>query len=195
VTANQLHAKFLLHAYSIGVFPMADPEGDIYWYSPDPRAVIELSDFKIPRSLRQRIKKGGYDIRFNTCFDQIIRQCADRPEGTWISEEIIDAYCRLHRLGFAHSVETYYGNDLAGGLYGVCLGGAFFGESMFTKITEGSKLALVSLVEHLIKRGLDLLDVQFKTGHLSRFGAIEIPRDEYLQRLQHALAIDCSFCP
>lgn len=183
----------LLQAYRQGLFPMGDRRGRVQWYCPDPRAILEPQAFKAPRSLRQRIRRGGYEIRINTCFERVIRCCADRPTGTWISPEILRAYEALHHRGCAHSIETYYGDELAGGLYGVSIGGAFFGESMFTLITDGSKLALVALVERMISRGMPLLDIQFLTQHLSRFGAREVPRREYLRRLQEALQMDVSF--
>ncbi len=122
-----------------------------------------------------------------------MRRCADREDGTWISPDIIESYGRLHELGYAHSVETFYGEELAGGLYGVSLGGAFFGESMFTDITDGSKLALVALVARMQERRMSLLDIQFLTPHLKRFGAVEISRDEYLRRLESAVHLETSF--
>jgi leucyl/phenylalanyl-tRNA--protein transferase len=189
---DELQPEFLLAAYASGIFPMAQ-DGEIAWYSPEPRAILELDQFKAPRSLRQRVRRGGYDIRVNQDFRRVMECCADRPEGTWISPAIVEAYCRLHQIGRAHSVETYYNNELAGGLYGACLGGAFFGESMFTLCTDGSKLALVALVERLVQRGFELLDVQFLTPHLARFGAVEIPRKEYLRRLRRALQLDVTF--
>ena len=190
---EELKPEILLSAYANGIFPMADEQEEIRWYSPDPRAVIELDHFKLPRSLKQHIRRGDYEIRFNTCFDSVIRQCADREDGTWISRDIIESYGRLHELGYAHSVETFYGEELAGGLYGVSLGGAFFGESMFTDITDGSKLALVALVERMQERRMTLLDIQFLTPHLKRFGAVEISRDEYLRRLESAVHLETSF--
>ena len=218
---DELKPDTLIRAYCAGIFPMADEKGDLGWFSPDPRAVIELDTFKVPRSLRQRVRRGGYEIRINTCFGRVIRRCADRDEGTWISADIIEAYCNLHRLGYAHSVETYYDDQLAGGLYGVSVGGAYFGESMFTARaagptagaraagatgsaggptrcagagSDGSKLALVALVERMKQRGLTLLDIQFMTPHLARFGAREIPRADYLSRLESALRADVGFC-
>ena len=190
---EELKPEILLSAYANGIFPMADEQGEIRWYSPDPRAVIELDRFKIPRSLRQHIRRGDYEIRFDTCFESVIRQCADREDGTWISHDIIESYGCLHKLGYAHSVETFYGEELAGGLYGVSLGGAFFGESMFTDITDGSKLALVALVERMQERRMTLLDIQFLTPHLERFGAVEISRDEFLRRLESAVQVETSF--
>ena len=192
---EELKPEILLSAYANGIFPMADEQDEIRWYSPDPRAVIELDRFKVSRSLRQRIRRGDFEIRYNTCFERVIRQCADREDGTWISRAIIESYGRLHELGYAHSVETFYGAELAGGLYGVSLGGAFFGESMFTDPPrpDGSKLALVALVERMKERRMTLLDIQFLTPHLKRFGAVEISRAEYLRRLESAVRLETSF--
>jgi leucyl/phenylalanyl-tRNA--protein transferase len=190
---RQLSPDILLAAYAQGVFPMADPDGVIGWYSPDPRAIIPLESFHVSRTLRQRCRQGCFEIRLNTHFEAVVRNCADRSEGTWISDEIVEAYCLLHRLGFAHCVESWQQGDLVGGLYGVTLGGAFFGESMFHRQTDASKVALVHLVERMRKRRYTLLDVQFTTPHLEQFGVVEIPRDEYLRRLGRALELDCRF--
>ncbi len=183
----------LLRAYATGYFPMADHrDGEIGWYSPDPRAIIPLDTFHIPRSLSLTIKKDIFHVTVNTDFESVIRSCAGRPE-TWISEEIVLSYVALHRLGYAHSVECRKEDHLAGGLYGVALGGAFFGESMFSRHRDASKIALVALVERLKRQKFLLLDTQFLTPHLARFGALEIPRGEYLQQLQAALARHCTF--
>ena len=172
---------------------MAEPKtGEIGWYSPDPRAVLPLEEFKIHRSLRLTIKKETFDIRLNTRFEEVMRGCAHRNE-TWISEEIIRSYVRLHELGYGHSVEAWGENRLAGGLYGVAIGGTFFGESMFSAERDASKTALVVLVERMKERGFQLLDTQYITPHLAGFGAKEIPRIEYLKRLHAAIAIDCKF--
>lgn len=188
-----LTPALLVRAYRAGFFPMADSrQGRIRWYSPDPRAVIPLETFHVPRSLQRTIRRGRFEVRVNTAFEDVIRACADRPE-TWISGEIIRAYEALHALGLAHSVETWREGRLVGGLYGVALGGAFFGESMFSRETDASKVALVALVERLRERGFVLLDTQFLTPHLARFGAVEIPRAEYLRRLDEALPLDCRF--
>lgn len=185
--------SLLLEAYASGYFPMADSRnGPIYWYSPDPRAIIPLDNFKISRSLRQTIRKGIFDIRIDTCFEDVICSCADR-KSTWISDEIIRSYIELHRLNYAHSVESWYKDTLVGGLYGVALGAAFFGESMFTKMRDASKVALVYLVKHLREKGFDLLDTQFLTPHLARFGAIEISRESYLKKLKVAIQKECKF--
>ena len=183
----------LLAAYSVGIFPMADDKGEVHWLAPDPRAVIELDAVKVPRSLRALRKRGEFQLSVNRAFNEVIAACADRREGTWISDDIKDAYRVLHRLGFAHSVEAWRGEELAGGLYGMAIGGAFFGESMFHRVTDASKLALVYLIERMRRRGFALLDVQFLTEHLQRFGAVEIPRMEYERRLRRALSLSCSF--
>ncbi|MBN1342364.1 MAG: leucyl/phenylalanyl-tRNA--protein transferase [Phycisphaerae bacterium] len=190
---RELAPDILLSAYAQGIFPMAGPDGEIGWYSPDPRAVIPLDGFRVSRSLRQRCGQGLFEIRLDASFREVILACADRPEGTWINEDIVEAYCLLHELGFAHSVESWADERLVGGLYGVSLGGAFFGESMFHRATDASKVALVHLVERMRDREFVLLDVQFMTPHLRRFGAVEIPRNEYLERLQQALEIECAF--
>lgn len=173
---------------------MADSrDGEIHWYSPDPRAIIPLDTFKISRSLKQTIKKNIFEIRINHSFEDVIRNCAKRDE-TWISEEIVQSYLELHRLGYAHSIESWHNKKLVGGLYGIALGGAFFGESMFSLMKDASKVALVALVEILKERGFKLLDTQYTTPHLKYFGVVEISRDEYLQSyLKTAIAIKCSF--
>lgn len=188
-----LQPERLLTAYATGIFPMADEDGKIYWYSPDPRAVIELDRFHVPRTLRQAYRRRPFELVVDQDFEAVIRGCADRPEGTWISAEIVEAYCRLHALGVAHSVEARQGPELVGGLYGVALAGAFFGESMFHTESDASKIALVYLVERMIARGYQLLDVQFITPHLQRFGAVEISRKDYLNRLEAALRTRCTF--
>jgi leucyl/phenylalanyl-tRNA--protein transferase len=183
----------LLGAYTIGYFPMAEPgTGEILWYSPDPRAIIDLQEFIVPRSVRQTIRKNLFEVRIDTAFEGVIRGCADREE-TWISDVIIRSYVELHRLGFAHSVETWSGGRLMGGLYGVALRGAFFGESMFHRMKDASKVALVALVERLRAHGYNLLDIQFMTEHFRRFGAKEISRAEYLALLSEAMKKRCSF--
>lgn len=186
---------FLLKAYCSGFFPMADGvDGEIGWFSPDPRAVFELDKFQVARSLALTIKKNLFEIRIDIRFEDVMRECAARKE-TWISEEIIQSYVRLHQMGFAHSVECWKEGSLVGGLYGVAIRGAFFGESMFSRVRDASKVALVSLVNRLRERGYELLDTQFVTEHLARFGAREIARDDYLRRLNKALMKDCTFYP
>lgn len=190
---NAIEPDFLLMAYGSGYFPMADSkEGEIGWYSPDPRAIIELDRFHIPRSLRLTVKRKPFDILLNRDYEGVMRQCAQREE-TWISEEIVQSYVALHKLGFAHSVECWDNDELVGGLYGVALGGAFFGESMFSRTRDASKVALVHLVQRLNERGFALLDTQFVTSHLRGFGAVEIPRQEYLERLKIAIQQKCRF--
>jgi len=188
-----LSPEHLLSAYASGVFPMADDENVVRWFAPDPRAVIELDGFNVSRSLRAVIRRGVFEMAVNRAFEEVIAACADRPGGTWISAEVQDAYIRLHRLGFAHSVEAWREGKLAGGLYGVAIGAAFFGESMFHRVTDASKVALVALVGRLRDRGFNLLDIQFITDHLRRFGAVEIPRSDYLRRLRCAVQLPCTF--
>ena len=183
----------LLGAYMAGIFPMADEDGLLHWLAPDPRAIIELSGLKVSRSLRSVVRRATFEIRISHSFGDVIRCCADRAGGTWISEDVIKAYTRLAHLGFAHSVESWFDGVLAGGLYGVSIGGAFFGESMFHRKTDASKVALVALVERMKQRGMVLLDVQFMTHHLRRLGAIEISRDAYERRLFEALNMDTTF--
>ncbi len=187
-----LTPQVLVSAYANGIFPM-DVDGEIQWFSPDPRAIIPLEVFHASKTLMQTCRQGRFEIRIDSSFEQVMRGCADRPEGTWISDEIIEAYCRLHQLGLAHSVEAWHESELVGGLYGVALSGVFFGESMFSRRRDASKVALVSLVERLQTHGFTLLDIQFMTKHLAQFGAIEIPRAEYLQRLEAALQVNTSF--
>jgi leucyl/phenylalanyl-tRNA--protein transferase len=183
----------LLYAYCNAMFPMAESrEGPLYWYSPDPRAIIPLEGLKVSRSLRQLVKKKVFGIRVNTVFESVIRECAEREE-TWISEQIVQSYLELHRLGYAHSVETWRNERLVGGLYGVAVGAAFFGESMFHTERDASKVALAFLVDRLREREFELLDTQFITPHLARLGAIEISKDEYVDRLKHAIKKKRSF--
>jgi leucyl/phenylalanyl-tRNA--protein transferase len=192
----QLTPAILLQAYSLGCFPMADEEGLVYWYDPDPRAIMPLDGFHVTRSLARRLRRGGFVIRHDTAFREVMAGCAEPAPGresTWISPEIVEVYCALHNLGFAHSVETWIDDELVGGVYGVSLGGLFAGESMFSRRTDGSKMALVHLVEHLKDRGYALFDVQFMTAHLRRFGAIEIPRRQYRERLARAVTLDVTF--
>ena len=185
----------LLNAYASGWFPMAAAPGDVRWYSPDPRGVIPLDTFHVPSRLARTLRKRPFEIRVNTRFRDVIERCAERTdhEGNWIDREIVESYCELHAKGFAHSVEVWKDGQLVGGLYGVALGGAFFGESMFHRVTDASKAALVALVERLRARGFVLLDTQWVTDHLLQFGAIEITRRRYLRRLDEALAVDVTF--
>jgi leucyl/phenylalanyl-tRNA--protein transferase len=190
---GDLEPATLLEAYCTGVFPWFDEDCPICWWSPDPRAIFELNQLHISRRLGRTIRSGRFAITINQAFGDVIRGCAQRDEGTWLTQSMIDAYERLHRLGVAHSVEAWRDGQLAGGLYGVALGGFFAGESMFHRVTDASKVALAFTVEHLNRRGYRLFDTQFLTEHTARMGAVEIPRREYLRRLQQALRIDASF--
>ena len=172
---------------------MADSKtGEINWYSPDPRTIFDLNEFHIPRSLTLTLKKKDFEIHINKRFEEVMRACAEREE-TWISETIIQTYLQLHQVGLAHSVETWKDGKLVGGLYGVAIRGAFFGESMFSRIRDASKIALVNLVARMKERRFTLLDTQYITPHLKRFGAREIPRIAYLKRLEESLTVNCSF--
>ena len=188
----KLTTEILEACYRVGAFPMADAYGHIEFYRSDPRSVLEFEDLHVSRSLERVIRKETFEVRVNEDFEGVIRACANREE-TWISPEIVDAYIRLHHAGKAHSVEAYADNKLAGGLYGVALGGAFMGESMFTRRRDASKVCFVYLVERLRERGFVLLDCQIQNPHLARFGAREIPEQEYLRRLQHALTLERGF--
>ena len=188
--AIDLSAELLLSAYAAGIFPMGsdrDPD-TLYWVDPPKRGVIPLDDLHISRSLRKRIKRGGFEVRIDYDFAGTMRDCADRSE-TWINDAIVDSYADLHRRGFAHSVETWANGERVGGLYGVSLGAGFFGESMFSKATDASKIALVWLVARLRVGGYRLLDTQFTTDHLESLGAIEIPRKIYKSELAAAIGI------
>lgn len=185
-------AALLLEGYCSGIFPMGTEYGEIAWFSPDPRGIVPLDGFHIPHGLKRALKKGWFEVRINQAFEQVIRACAARSE-TWISKEIIASYLNLHQLGYAHSVEAWRDGRLAGGLYGVSLCGAFFGESMFHHETDASKVALVALVHRLQERQYRLLDTQYITPHLQTFGAVEISRTKYLRLLRQALALDCRF--
>ena len=192
----QLTPELLLSAYCQGVFPMAHEDGNIYWYDPDPRTILPLSSFHISRSLKRKIKKNLFTISINRCFADVMKACAAPAPGresTWISEELIAAYTKLHQLGYAHSVEVWEMDDLVGGLYGVAVRGLFAGESMFSHVTDSSKVALVYLVERLRRKGFMLLDTQFMTDHLRQFGAVEIAAQEYKRRLQTALTVPAKF--
>jgi len=188
-----LEPTLLLNAYASGIFPMAMESGELGWFSPDPRGIIPLDEgFHVPHGLRRTLKKAPFEIRVNTAFADVMRGCADRRE-TWIDDTIYKSYVRLHYLGHAHSVEAWRDGQLAGGLYGLALGGAFFGESMFSRAADASKVALVALVERLRERGYSLLDTQWTTGHLRQFGAMDITRRDYLGRLRLALEREAVF--
>jgi leucyl/phenylalanyl-tRNA--protein transferase len=186
----------LIYAYINGFFPMADANGEISWYAPDPRAIIPIDAYKASKSLRPVLNKSQFQIFVNGDFEQVMKNCAlPRYDGddTWISEGIIDAYCQLHKLGLAHSIEAYENDVLVGGLYGVSIGGAFFGESMFFKTANASKVAFHYLIEILKHRKLGLLDTQFINDNVLRFGAIEISQEAYEGMLAEAIAMKTSF--
>lgn len=189
---NLLTPDVLISAYAQGIFPMG-VEGQVQWFSPDPRAILPLDGFRSSKTLQQTVRSGKFEIRLDTAFREVMLACGERDEGTWITAELIKSYSRLARLGLAHSVETWQGGQLVGGLYGVVLGGAFFGESMFHHVRDASKVALTALVERMKTRGYTLLDIQYLTPHLERFGAVEISRQDYLSRLAAALTTDCTF--
>jgi leucyl/phenylalanyl-tRNA--protein transferase len=186
----------LLEAYAQGVFPMADASGRIDWYTADPRGILEHDDLRVSRSLRSVIRRKMFAVRVDTAFEHVMRGCAaprHGDEGTWISGEFVRTYTQLHRHGLAHSVEAWQDGALVGGLYGVSIGGAFMGESMFSRVANASKVCLVVLVARLRERGYILHDTQMVTPHMASMGATLIPRDAYLERLQRALTIRCSF--
>lgn len=188
----------LVSAYMKGIFPMAHAEldGEVQWYAPNPRTILPLEGFHASRRLMQTVRQGVFEMRVNHAFDAVLDACAaprGDGQGTWISPGLAQSYRALHRVGLAHSVEAWQGEVLVGGLYGVSLGGFFAGESMFHRATDASKFCLVHLVERLRARGYALLDVQFSTGHLQRFGAVDIARREYEARLAEALARACTF--
>ncbi|MEO0036471.1 MAG: hypothetical protein RLZZ501_2494 [Pseudomonadota bacterium] len=197
---TRLSLERLVEAYACGVFPMARERDDprLYWVDPEWRGILPLDSFHVPHRLGRTLRRGGIEVRCDTAFDAVIRACGapapDRPD-SWINAEIVRLFGALHRAGLAHSVESWQDGHLVGGLYGLALGGAFFGESMFSRATDASKLALVHLVARLKQGGFCLLDTQFVTEHLRQFGAIEIPRAEYRRRLAAALARPARFDP
>ncbi len=190
--SEELNPEILEACYRAGAFPMADGYGGVEFYRSNPRSVLELDALRISKSLGRVTRKGVYDVRIDHDFEGVIRACADRDE-TWIDEGIIASFIRLHESGKAHSVEAYRDGALAGGLYGVSLGGAFMGESMFSRMTDASKVCLVHLVEHLKERDFTLLDCQIQNDHLARLGAVEVPEHEYLRRLDQALRLPRTF--
>jgi leucyl/phenylalanyl-tRNA---protein transferase len=190
---DEITPEILLRAYAYGVFPMGESRGSdtLYWVDPEERGILPLDTFHVPRRLARTIKADPFTVKVDTAFREVMELCAeDMPGrgGTWINAAILKAYTELHAQGRTHSVECWDGDQLVGGLYGVSLGRAFFGESMFSRARDASKVALVHLVARLIQGGYVLLDTQFVTSHLSQFGALEIPRDEYRERLVDALA-------
>ena len=188
---GDLTQKRLLLAYRMGIFPWFSNNEPILWWSPDPRLVLYPHEIKISKTLKKIIKKEVFKVTMDLAFNEVINQCAQirlkKNQGTWIIEDIIEAYCRLHESGFAHSVEVWRQGELAGGLYGVSLGKCFFGESMFTRINNASNIALVKLVEYLKKLSFDMIDCQVATEHLTRFGARQIPRIRFLNQLEKSL--------
>ena len=194
--STPLTAETLVYAYASGVFPMAEETGEILWYSPDPRAIIPIQSYQPAKSLRPFINQKRFEIRIDTSFEQVMRNCAlPRPmeNETWISEEMIAAYTELHRMGLAHSVEAWQDGKLVGGLYGVALGAAFFGESMFSFVSNSSKIAFHYLVQILREQNYQLLDSQMMNDNVLRYGAVDIPRSAYLRRLAKALKSTCHF--
>jgi leucyl/phenylalanyl-tRNA---protein transferase len=193
----QLTPQMLLDAYAQGYFPMADPDdGNIYWYDPDPRTILPLESFHIPRRLARTVRQKKFEIRIDTAFQRVMELCAEPRKNqprTWLNEELIELYTTLHRHGFAHSVETWQDEKLVGGVYGVSVGGLFAGESMFSRARDASKVALVALVDVLGRNGYVLFDVQFTNDHLKQFGVVEIPRAHYRIRLERALERQCYF--
>lgn len=181
----------LLNAYVNGIFPWYNPEDPILWWSPDPRLILLPNEFIVSKSLKRLIKSNKFEIRIDYNFEQVITNCSniirDKQDGTWITKDVILAYLELHKLGFAHSFETYYENKLVGGLYGVSLGKAFFGESMFHLESNASKFAFYHLVQHIKKHNFEFIDCQMKTSHLISLGAKEIPRSEFLDILANTL--------
>jgi leucyl/phenylalanyl-tRNA--protein transferase len=184
---GDLRPERLLDAYRRGIFPFFDASSPILWWSPDPRAIFEMDGLHVSRRLERTIRSQRFSATFDRDFEGVIRGCArSGGEGVWITDDMIAAYTRLHQLGHAHSVEVWHDNELAGGLYGVAIGAFFAGESMFTRIRDASKVALVHLMQHLRGRGFELFDVQFLNPHTASLGAVEIPRSEYLSRLRRA---------
>ena len=194
---GDLSIESLVAAYSRGIFPWYEEDSPILWWSPDPRLILYPGKFRVSGSLDQKIRTDKFRVKTDSAFEEVIRNCAavnrDGQRGTWITKDMMQAYIRLHHAGFAHSFETWHNDRLVGGLYGVSLGRAFFGESMFTKKSQGSKIALAFLIERLVKRGFVLLDVQLLNPHLELFGAVEISEDEYNNLLVSALTTAVTF--
>lgn len=193
---GDLSRERLLEAYRHGVFPWYNRGQPVFWWSPDPRMVLFPDEIKISRSLSRRLKKDDHEVRFDTAFRAVMESCAGTPridqDGTWIVPEMVEAYCDLHEQGYAHSVETWVDGKLAGGLYGVAIGGMFYGESMFHHATDASKIALVHLVRRLSGQGCGMIDCQMHTPHLASLGAREIPRDDFAVRLAELVSLDLS---
>ena len=197
MAAADLSPRTLLRAYASGAFPMTDLDGITRWYTADPRGVLPLYAFHVPKNLAQLVRQKRFDVRVNTDFAAVMRGCRDAPRhedsGGWIGERMIEAYTELHAMGFAHSVEAWQNGELVGGLYGVSLGAAFFGESMFHRVSNASKVCLVHLVERLRERHYTLLDTQMVTNHMKQFGTIYVAAGEYEKRLTAALALSRTF--
>lgn len=194
----KLKPELLLRAYAVGIFPMAESrhEPDIHWIDPDLRGILPLESLHVPRRLRRKLRTRPFDVRINSAFHEVIQTCAEPApdrEDTWINPTIEGLYSELHRMGFAHSVECWHGGEMVGGLYGVSLGAAFFGESMFSRVPDASKIALIHLVYLLRSGGFLLLDTQFQTPHLSRFGVVEVPREIYRTKLARAVRTPAQF--
>lgn len=189
---GDLSQERLLAAYRAGIFPWYSPYDPILWWCPDPRLVLYPGDVYVSGRLRRTIRSDSFHITSDTVFDQVIRECArirlENNEETWLVDDMIESYCRLHERGYAHSVEAWHQGELAGGLYGVCLGGCFFGESMFTRLPDASKVALVALCRHMVKNDFDLIDCQVTTSHLLWMGAREIPRRRFLRQLKASVS-------
>jgi leucyl/phenylalanyl-tRNA---protein transferase len=190
---GDLDPRRLLQAYRSGVFPWYDDSVPICWWSPDPRAIFELDGFHCSRRLLRTIRSGKFETTFNQAFARVMMGCANREEGTWITQDMLGAYCKLHLLGYAHSVEVWEGNELVGGLYGVSIGGMFAGESMFSRRPDASKVALAATFDRLRERGFLLFDTQVANDHTRGLGAIDIPRSVYLARLRRALRVKTVF--
>lgn len=189
---SAIEPRALINAYCNGIFPMGMDNGRLSWFSPDPRGIIPIEGFLVPRSVRAELRRVDFEIRVNTAFRSVVRTCGDRDD-TWITQEIVASYELLHKMGYAHSVETWHEDELVGGLYGVSIGGAFFGESMFSSVSGGSKAALVWLIEHLRKKKFILHDTQWTTPHLAMFGGREISRDDYMRLLERAVHLPVTF--
>jgi leucyl/phenylalanyl-tRNA--protein transferase len=190
---GDLTAERLLLAYRNGIFPWFEEGLPVLWWSPHPRAILELGQLHISRRLERTLRQNKFRITIDRCFEGVMRGCGRRPEGTWITSSMLNAYCELHRMGHAHSVEAWLGDELAGGIYGVSIGGFFAGESMFYRCRDASKVALVHLVEQLCKQGYALFDLQILNNHTAGLGATEISRPEYLRRLAHAVLLPARF--
>lgn len=194
---GDLSPSRLMLAYRKGIFPWYSKGDPILWWSPDPRLIMNLDDFRLRRSLKKKLK--AFEIRFDTAFEAVMRECAtiNRPgqKGSWILDEVVEAYSVLHAMGYAHSVEAYQGGKLVGGLYGIVVGGVFCGESMFARVSDASKAAFAALVEHLQARGFDFIDCQVPTEHLKSLGAVEVAREYFLMRLEAALPKEAHWNP